>query len=101
MIFTWKDQEITLLSAGPKKTATLFEFRDRDREGPIGNGDLASLMVYGTDGRQKGFTARALQPLSPLTSNSQFVGAIPYSEPNEGIITFTNIALVPQEDVPV
>ncbi|CAI7567911.1 unnamed protein product [Penicillium glandicola] len=89
-----KDKEVTLLTAGHKSQATLFEFRDKDREGPIRNGDSCSLMVYGPDGRQKGLMALALE------THGTSIGAMPYSVTNERWLRFSTFSMVNQEDVP-
>ncbi|OQE08168.1 hypothetical protein PENFLA_c144G00644 [Penicillium flavigenum] len=90
-----KDEDVTLLGAGPKSQATLFEFRDQHREGPIRNGDSASLMVYGPDGRQKGLIAKA------INTHSTSIGAMSYSVKNENWIRFSTLSVVDQKDVPV
>ncbi|KAJ5099250.1 hypothetical protein N7532_006251 [Penicillium argentinense] len=91
---TLKGKEITLLAAGPKSQATLFEFRDKSREGPVRNGDSCSLVVYGRDGRQKGSIAHALE------SHGTSIGAMPYSVDNERWLRFTNLSILDQRDVP-
>lgn len=83
-----------MLAAGYKSQATFFEFREGDREGPIRNGDKCSLLVYGPDGRQKGIIARALK------GDTTSVGAMPYSQPNEKFICFTQLSIVEQRYVP-
>ncbi|KAL5334611.1 hypothetical protein BJX70DRAFT_402421 [Aspergillus crustosus] len=90
-----KGEEVTLLAGGPKSQATLFEFREKQREGAIRNGDSCSLMVYGPDGRQKGTIAKSLE--SPATS----IGAMHYSVSREARLRFSTLMLVDQEDVPV
>ncbi|KAJ5715174.1 uncharacterized protein N7483_012355 [Penicillium malachiteum] len=89
-----KGEEVTLLAAGPKSRATLFEFRDKQREGPMRNGDSCSLMVYGPDGKQKGLMALSLKTYG--TS----IGAMPYSVSNEKWLRFSSLSIVDQEDVP-
>ncbi|KAJ6148985.1 hypothetical protein N7471_000184 [Penicillium samsonianum] len=90
----FKGKEITLLAAGPKNQATLFEFRDKSREGPMRNADDCSLVVYGPDGRQKGSIAYALE------THGTSIGAMPYSVDNERWLRFTNLSIVDQRDVP-
>ncbi|KAJ5939738.1 hypothetical protein N7466_002872 [Penicillium verhagenii] len=92
---TVKGEEVTLLAAGPKNQATLFEFRDKQREGPMRNGDSCSLMVYGPDGKQKGLMALALK------GDGSSIGAMPYSVSNEKWLRFSSLSIVDQEDVPV
>ncbi|KAJ5741116.1 hypothetical protein N7493_000988 [Penicillium malachiteum] len=89
-----KGEEVTLLAAGPKSRATLFEFRDKQREGPMRNGDSCSLMVYGPDGKQKGLMALALK------THGTSIGAMPYSVSNEKWLRFSSLSIVDQEDVP-
>ncbi|GAB1198626.1 hypothetical protein APSETT444_007953 [Aspergillus pseudonomiae] len=95
--------EVTVLAAGPKHEATLFEFRDKDREGPMHNGDKCCLLVYGPDGKQKGIVALSLRGLNPDdgAEGANSIGALPYSVPNEGRIRFTVLEMVDQADVPV
>ncbi|KAL4863054.1 hypothetical protein BDV12DRAFT_202481 [Aspergillus spectabilis] len=90
-----KGEEVTLLAAGPKSQATLFEFREKQREGSMRNGDSCSLMVYGPDGRQKGTIAKSLE--SPATS----IGAMHYSVSKESRMRFSTLMIVDQDDVPV
>ncbi|KAB8226678.1 hypothetical protein BDV33DRAFT_197668 [Aspergillus novoparasiticus] len=95
-------KEITLLAAGPKHEATLFEFRDQEREGPLRNGDKCCLLVYGPDGKQKGIIALSLrgQNSGEGVDDAKSIGALPYSVPNEGRIRFTVLEMVDQADVP-
>lgn len=69
-------------------------------EGTIGHGQLASLKVYGADGRDKGFTALALQQLTTQTKGAKSIGAIPYSGVNDDFITYTRLEVVEQKNVP-
>ncbi|KAK6811755.1 hypothetical protein RU639_012451 [Aspergillus parasiticus] len=95
-------KEITVLAAGPKHEATLFEFRDQEREGPLRNGDKCCLLVYGPDGKQKGIIALSLRGQNPGegVDDAKSIGALPYSVPNEGRIRFTVLEMVDQADVP-
>ncbi|EIT75725.1 hypothetical protein AO1008_08415 [Aspergillus oryzae 100-8] len=102
ILFNQNGKEITVLAAGPKHEATLFEFRDQEREGPMRNGDKCCLLVYGPDGRQKGIIALSLRGQNPGegVDDAKSIGALPYSVPNEGRIRFTVLEMVDQADVP-
>ncbi|OQD81684.1 hypothetical protein PENANT_c026G06275 [Penicillium antarcticum] len=90
----FKGKEVTLLAAGPKSQATLFEFRNQNREGPMRHGDSCSLMVWGPDGRLKGVIAHVLQ------SHGTSIGAMHYTVKDEVHLRFTNLLIVDQEEVP-
>lgn len=83
-----------MLAAGPKSQATLFSFREKNREGPMRAGDSCSLMVYGPDGKQKGCIANVLKEYG--TS----IGAMPYSAEDEKWMRWTTLSLVDQGEVP-
>ncbi|KAE8414453.1 hypothetical protein BDV36DRAFT_286156 [Aspergillus pseudocaelatus] len=96
IILNENGKEITLLAAGPKHEATLFEFRDRDREGPMRNGDNCTLLAYGPDGKQKGIIALSLrgENAGEGVDDAKSIGALPYSVPNEGRIRFTVLEML-------
>ncbi|OGM42255.1 hypothetical protein ABOM_009045 [Aspergillus bombycis] len=103
IIVNYRGTEVTVLAAGSKHEATLFEFRDKDREGPMREGDKCCLLVYGPDGKQKGIVALSLrgQTSEDGVDDAMSIGALPYSVPNEGRIRFTVLEMVDQADVPI
>ncbi|OJJ32909.1 hypothetical protein ASPWEDRAFT_185366 [Aspergillus wentii DTO 134E9] len=78
-----RGQEITLLTASYEGEATLFEFRDGDREGPVHNGDNCQVIVYGADGRSKGWLGYSLrdEKNENMVKDSVSIGALPLSSP--------------------
>ncbi|KAE8141608.1 hypothetical protein BDV38DRAFT_268395 [Aspergillus pseudotamarii] len=101
IILNESGKEVTVLAAGPKHEATLFEFRDKDREGPMRNGDKCTLLAYGPDGKQKGIIAWSLrgEKTGEGVDDATSVGALPYSVPNEGRIRFTVLEMLKSSEL--